>query len=264
MDPLYEERPLSTWVQELVPASPPETRSRAREAIRAVGTNAIPLLVKYLSRRDNSLTEVLTRKWEKLTKKPTSPEPIFLRSQAVAGFDALGSFGRSAFPELKKLMIDKELAYDAARALGAIRDKEAVPLLVDYLDRSEPEMRAAGTAGLGSMGAMARPTVPKLLRLIKEDKNDFVRANAADALGAIGPPDIVIPVLLERLEKDESVTVRVSVVCALGCFPERASELENILQEAERDKSERIRAGARFALRRLREPASAWKNDAQK
>jgi len=264
MDPVYEERPLSTWVQELVPASPPETRSRAKEAIRAVGTNAIPLLVKYLSRRDNSLTDVLTRKWEKLTKKPSSPEPIFLRSQAVAGFDALGSFGRSAFPELKKLMIDKELAYDAARALGAIGDQEAVPLLVDYLERSEPEMRAAGTAGLGSMGALARPTVPKLLRLIKEDKNDFVRANAADALGAIGPPDLVIPVLLERLEKDESINVRVSAVSALGCFPERASQLENTLQEAEQDKSERIRAGARLALRRLREAASAGKKNAEK
>jgi len=91
-----------------------------------------------------------------------------------------------------------------------------------------------------------------------------VRANAADALGAIGPPDLVIPVLLDRLKMDESAEVRFCAVYALGCFPERADLLEEIVATTQNDKSEKVRIGASLALKRLREAASTWKNDAEK
>lgn len=259
-DLVYEERHLSTWVQELVPAYPLETRLRAREAVSSIGTNAIPLFLEYLSKRDNRFMNLWQRTLEKLGKRSPLPEPLTLRNLAVAGFGALGPHGRSAVPEIQKLMMDRHLAYDAARALGAMKAEEAIPRLVDYLDRSEPEMRSAGAAGLGSMGLRARSAVPKLVQLISRDKSDSVRANAVDALAAIGPPDTSIPVLLDRLEMDESPEVRFCAVYGLGCFPGRADLLERILKTAQQDKSERVRIGAGIALQHLQAGESVRKD----
>src|SRR6266511_5158709 len=63
-DPVYEGRPLSSWVQELVPLYPPETRLRAKDAVRAIGTNGLPLMLEYLSERDKSFSEVLSETWK--------------------------------------------------------------------------------------------------------------------------------------------------------------------------------------------------------
>jgi hypothetical protein len=92
----------------------------AREAIRAIGINAIPtLLVMVQTKGKSSIKEDLT---------PT--DAAQRRMHAFWGFMALGSMAAPAIPALEKLTSssDREVAIKAVWCLGAI-GPEAVPAL---------------------------------------------------------------------------------------------------------------------------------------
>jgi HEAT repeat protein len=62
----------------------------------------------------------------------------------------------------------------------------AVPLLMRFLEDSDPCARMAAAAGLGRLGQAAQPATPPLVMLL-DDPDCRVRANAIWALGTVGP-----------------------------------------------------------------------------
>lgn len=97
-----------------------------------------------------------------------------------------------ALPKLKQALQDKDLAKQAAVAIGNL-GSDSIPLLVDLLKNSEdPEVQAAAAKGLGRVGGLA------------------------------GDPSIVDP-LLEMLDPPGGVDIRVQteVVWALGKMPDK-------------------------------------------
>jgi len=104
-EPRYQGRPLSTWLGEFewnsergLPCEP------ATEAVRQIGTNALPFLMRWYSY-----------------------EPAPWREKLSAA-EALGEFGaaaRSAIPALARMQAERDLAdkYTAERAIAGIASK---------------------------------------------------------------------------------------------------------------------------------------------
>ncbi|HMU53573.1 MAG TPA: HEAT repeat domain-containing protein [Nitrospira sp.] len=93
-----------------------------------------------------------------------------------------------ALPKLKQTLKDRELAKQAAVALGNL-GKEGIPVLVDLM-RTAPqvELRAAAAKGLGQLGGTYGDSsvVPPLLEVLKNPDADWVLlTEVAWALGKV-------------------------------------------------------------------------------
>jgi HEAT repeat protein len=144
---------------------------------------------------------------------------------------------------------------------------------------------------LAKLGTNAVTAVPDLGGLLSNDSSAFVRATAADTLGAIGSGAAIVP-LLARALQDADDSVRLHAALALGRFDEVAVLERDMntymslrwngrfdgstvasrggidpaaisaipaLREALEDPNPNVRAAARFALEQI-EAAGAEKN----
>jgi len=75
------------------------------------------------------------------------------------------------------------IAGDAVRALGLVRERRAIPQLVECLDAGHSEIRAATLDALGQIAEIT--TLPVLARQLANPRQERVRVIAA--LGAFGP-----------------------------------------------------------------------------
>jgi HEAT repeat protein len=104
-----------------------------------------------------------------------------------------------------------EVRRAAVVALGAIKDADSVPALLDCLKDNGVEIRRAA---VGALGSIKHPgSVPALLDCLKEDTGE-IRLAAAEALGTINDPRAV-PALMHCL-KDDSEEVRRAASGALA------------------------------------------------
>jgi hypothetical protein len=232
---------------------------RAASAVRSCGTNCIPLLLSYLGQRDNRLLDYSREAWSKLTGATVNRDPLFLRAEAVLGFEALGEVAKTADPMLREMMLNDALAYDSARALGAIKNTNTMTFFLNCLSNARPEQRKAGAAGLGSLGSLAQPSVPAMVALTFVEKNEGVRASIVDALGRIGG-EAVVPSLLERFQNDESLTVRICATAALRHFPAQTDLIERVLRSPSNDEGGRLNSIVSWTLKSLYEAQSTNEN----
>lgn len=93
-----------------------------------------------------------------------------------------------ALPKLKQVLQDRDLARQAAVALGNI-GKDGIPILVDILKNSnQVELRVAAAKGLGQVGGLHGDStvVPPLLEVLKKQDTDWaVLTEVAWSLGKI-------------------------------------------------------------------------------
>jgi len=130
-EPSYQGKPLSYWLEGLALGSTPP--AQANEAVRQIGTNAIPTLLRMLKMRDSNFKlnfihfaskhHVISMNYLSYIWFRTAEIRHY---EAISGFTCLGSQARSAVPELIKLLADpsKDIKNDAATALKKI-DPEA-------------------------------------------------------------------------------------------------------------------------------------------
>src|SRR6185369_10713622 len=145
---------------------------------------------------------------------------------------------------------DSMVAADAARALGALREKAgpSVPALVLTLSHEEPHVRIYAAEALASIGPKAAAATKRLTRAL-HDPIPGVRWAAGEALAGIGPAaHSAVPQLIEAL-KDQFLYVRICAAEALGSIGPKAHTAEEALRASAKDPA--VRYQAEWALNRI-------------
>jgi HEAT repeat protein len=141
---------------------------------------------------------------------------------------------------------DPKVQYDAAEALGDLRDNRAVEPLAAALKSHEfSGVRWKAAEALAKLGP---PSVDALVGALRHEDDD-VRWKAAVALGEIGDPRAIDPLI--SLLCDEDRFVKSHAALALGTIGEPAVKP---LLRALREGDGNLRWGAAIALGKLRDP----------
>jgi RNA polymerase sigma factor (sigma-70 family) len=214
----YQGRPLSYWLAgyDMQPNGP--AWKQADQAVQAVGTNAIPVLLRMYAESDSGVARAGDRQ--------TAVERV---SAVSAGA------GYAAVPASAALRHHLEASF-AFQALGPAASN-AVPELVRIFQRNYatlPALHDGTLEGIGGIGPAAREAVPALLEplaiLPEED-----RANIFLELGKIhSEPEQVLPVLTAAL-REPSVMIRRYALFALAQYGAEARPALAAIRELAND-----------------------------
>ena len=155
-EPIYRGRPLSYWLEEINRADSLEKTVPASNALRAMGTNALPFLLCHIEHKDSRIKTYLAK---------------FCERQAILKLQLL---------EQNPLLSPSLLA---VKELGA----GATPLIPDFVKLVEKDdMRSwRGEMGLWAIGHEAKPALEKMC----QSTNEHVRATAGLLLARVSVRD---------------------------------------------------------------------------
>jgi len=201
-----------------------EVRLAAVKALTKIGpeANALPLLRRLLC--DNH-------------------DPV-ARSAAEA-LKAMGPAAAAAVPDLMWAVdtAPSRTAGAAARALGAIGPAAvpAVPLLMDHLSHLH---------AYHALASIGEPGLSALLEVIVGHPDRTVRARSANALASTNDPRALRALIRALSDKDD--WVRHNAASALGKMGPLAAEAVPALEKATRDRKKWVRQAANSALRDIK------------
>ena len=271
-EPSCQGRSLSAWLQVYAREldDPPSDR-KAEAAIRQIGTNALPFLVRWV--RHESTGDALKRMVNAmLFRMPEASTPRALQRwadpelsepkgvTAAKAFAVLGDQARPVIPELTKLMNDPAAPAGAETAVLALAGigKAAVPVLSAQLANTNAPQRPLVALLFGNTPALATNAdaiVPLLIHCLGES-HERLRECAAGALGWRAALDAshaaeVVPALTNCLRADCPRNLRFSAVWALGAYGEQARAAVPLLRRLTEDPEELVRVEAAKALGRI-------------
>jgi hypothetical protein len=220
-EPVYQGKRLSYWLAGYDtgnynlahPKGPsPASLAEADEAIRQIGTNACPILLRMLQQPNSSLTVRLFDLVQKQNFFKIPFAPANLNWKALTAFGALGSRASNAVPGLVAIFEANPSPFPQQAVpaiLGEIGPpaEEAIPVLLQGLAHTNWSVRNNAVYALGKIHAQPKLVVPALIKCLC-DPEPFVRAEAASALGWFGADaQSAIPALLE-LQRKEALNPR--------------------------------------------------------
>lgn len=221
----------------------PAVRTRAACEVREFGSQAAPLISRLAALLDDgSPVDAAVcgeRTWGngrfRGAQESTTPG-----EQAAS---ALVAIGAAAFEPVTKALAGPAwiARANAAWALGAMRNRQAVPLLSRTLRDTESAVRARGAWALGALDA--KEAVPALVEALK-DSDAGVREQVAWALGAIDDRRAVDG-LIGALN-DSAASVRKQAAWALGAIGD--SRAVSALVKSLKDPDAGVRKQAAWAL----------------
>jgi hypothetical protein len=185
-EPEYGGKRLSEWVGRYLSSS---DSHECDDAIRRIGTNALPWLMKWISydpprwktkiyASANSIISSLNSDWSIIDEKERRSFGVFL------AFDALGSQAKPAIPELTRRLNNGNAvghAQAAASLLSAIGNDGLLPLLQVVTNRERPSLiRNMALLYIGF--ATNTPITMPILSNLLEDPEPYVRDAATKAL----------------------------------------------------------------------------------
>lgn len=243
-DPLYQGRPLHDWLKDMDGQHP-----EAEEAIRNIGSNAVPQIIAILKTRDSSPNQRLV-KWASehhLLKSNYVPVANNHRHAALACY-VIGPDAKPAIPFLVALLNGGFTGGSVGAALGRMGPAGVDPL-VGCLASTNDTVRAEAVWVLGHFQSNAPVVLPTLIHCLK-DKSFFVQTEAAISIGDIGrEPKLAVPALLEILENGRShPQVRWCACLSLGKFKQEAQSATAPLLAALTDSDPSVRGTAAIAL----------------
>lgn len=230
-DPVYNGKRLSDWVKVYEQDLLTTTMSvETKEAVRHLGTNVVPMLLRELRAKDSPLKDKLValaqrQHWFKIQHISARAH----RGAAQRGFEALGAEGKSAVPGLIEMYKQ---------------------------NRADPEMRICILCSLTFIGPEAKPSIPTLLQELG-DTNDRVIVYIIMVLAKIhSEPQWVVPALISKLEHP-SPDVRGWAAGTLGLFGSDARSAIPALSKSQDDSDSGVKHLAREALTKIDPEAAA-------
>ncbi|HKI71289.1 MAG TPA: HEAT repeat domain-containing protein [Verrucomicrobiae bacterium] len=260
-EPEYQGKPLSFWLkQEVVLANNP-MRPRltpgAEEAVRQIGTNAVPVLLAKVRYVDNPLRQAARNNASKLDSRlvrlaafPFGYEP----RQAMLGFKALGPLAKSAIPQLTEMLNTPNESW-ALRALLYIGNDSMEQWKKSIAQITDENRQVNLVFHLSLLAQEIGPDAPDvsgiLVQRLKEDSSWTVRLEAVKALEKLAfPADFALGPLVKALEDQQSL-VRAHAAEAIGKLGKDARSALPALQKAANDKHPPVRTSAAAALQQI-------------
>lgn len=162
------------------------------DAIKAAGTNGIPVYLRLLRERDSAwklkLAALLQKQhWIKFRFISAARRNL----EGDLAFQLLGARAGGAASELVKIYRENVSVDSRGATVDALGDiyapaQVAVPALILFLGDADAEIRKEAALFLGHYGEDARPAIPALIRILEGDGYEEARAYAAIALGRAG------------------------------------------------------------------------------
>ena len=252
-EPSYQGRSLSQWLEvwsNTDKADP--TNQMVREAMDAIGAKAIPSLLAWLSCEETPLKKKVNDIAIRIGE-PFGWGPMFSDNRqmcAQVGFLHLGPQGRTAIPELVRLLNNPratQTANAAAYALACVGTEGTIPPLLSVLTNPQHPAHSLAPMRISLMGTNALPLIPALVQCLQET-NAETAAFAATTLGYLRlEPDLVVPALATSL-RDARVRVRQSAGNALRRFGAESRAAVPALLGARNDPDPSVRELATRAL----------------
>ena len=222
-EPTYKGKPLSAWAEQYGSnhwtggtATSRAASQEAEFAVRQIGTNGIPFLLKLMRARDSALKKklrtIVPQTWRqtKLRLRDRSGE---IRRVGAHGLAALGTNAPAAVPALIELATNhpeddgRYIAVFALRTLGSAAEP-AIPFLIQCLTNKINIIRDDAALGLGYMHRRPEIAVPALIQcldLARSSKNTFECADVISSLGEFGTnAKASVPILLGLLNHSDS------------------------------------------------------------
>ena len=235
-EPTYNGKPLSEWLLELKKSPSSDEvlagmrqqldteqvyqgkKKRDEDAIRRIGTNALPTLLDMLGAKDRNVKKVVSKLQnkelqEEYRSKDSNVED--LRSLAVDGFSILGTNAASAVPQITKLFHNLETSFQAARALTKV-GPEGFSVLTNALSDKKATFRGTAIWVIGEEAPVDSKTAASLLVGCLKDPDVVNRGNAATFLAGKDPS--AIPALIEMLDDDKNYITVKGAAQALSSF----------------------------------------------
>ena len=136
--------------------------------------------------------------------------------------DAVWRMGNSGDPRVVPMLIkilredkDRGVEWNAAKALGKLRDKRAVPVLLDNLKNHNEDVREDVVEALGRIGDK-RALIP-LVKLLETEEEEFITAEIVIAIGLIGISPDETASLKKCLDNSDPV-VQANTILVLGKY----------------------------------------------
>jgi HEAT repeat protein len=260
-EPEYNGKKLSEWL-----ALQNDRPEEADTAVRAIGTNALPILIEWA---EFQLPAWRFRLFKLYTKFPSPLRHPSIASfiaddkkrvrayNSVFGFQVLGTSAASAAPELARFLNDKRNPEreTAALALAHVGGPDSLaPLLAAVQDKTTPDIQRALVARaishLNYRGPDLSNAVPVMIACLQES-NRYVPSLAATALGNfLLEADQCVPALIKALESDD-YRVRRNAIRSLGEFRREATNAWDAISKALNDSRQDVRREATNALRQI-------------
>ena len=199
-EPSYNGRPLSTWLAALddgeaqkgitwsadPPKEPSRTQLEAAEAIRHLGTNALPTLTRTLRAREatSHILKEIGKQWLvrfHLAKQSFQYErrtpTTTIRHRAALGLIALDPTAKPAVSELAALFNETEFCKESALVLASMGPSGLAPLQ-SFIRTNPPSWQAVCAIwALGQFPNNAQPIVPDILSGLTNKNVGFKNAS---------------------------------------------------------------------------------------
>jgi hypothetical protein len=205
-NPVYHGKALARWLETYDPSSPfgrgsPQWRE-ADEAVRHIGTNALPMLLQMLRQTHAGLKIYIGRSPQRQHFFNFQLAPASTRNtEASRAFIVLGDTAKAAVPDLIKAFNENQSTEsqcaieDALTWIGPSANL-ALPLLLQAATNANNKVRANALWALGDIHAEPQLCVPQLIQALN-DLDDQSRLSAAHALGMFGADaESAIPALM--------------------------------------------------------------------
>jgi hypothetical protein len=253
-EPVYEGKKLTVWLEEYDQFGPNVTHEKARTAVRAIGTNAIPTLLRLLNARDSYSKLVVMKLAAKQSLfKIEFTRAATLHSRALAAFRALGSCGRTALPALSAMKREDNFEYTMSVIAGFHEDAEMV-FIADLTNRDVKVRRYA--AYLLNRSYMDGEISVRALGQALSDSDAEVRRAAAFSLAQLPrEPAIAVPALAASLQTEGDNRVKEALLITLRRYGTNAAVMVPLIESAVRDRDPQIAKEAASALDSI-QPAS--------
>lgn len=155
-EPRYQGKPLHLWLAEFDLA---QTRQpdKAVDALRVIGTNALPLLARMICEKDALWKQSLLSFNDRQSYFQFHvTEARVIRFRAVEAYRILGSAAKTSVPALIQIMASEPspgVRADVATALGWIGPDAgaAVPMLLQAAEDPNPQLRRSALSALANI-----------------------------------------------------------------------------------------------------------------